>query len=198
MTKTRVEKEVVPLNQLQSGTKVTTKYHRVERKSVERNRRRSSQSRSHISVEKVSNPIARDSSKNSRRSRTFVEQTGNILEPIINLQPIDPPSQKKNRRRESIVMGSGNKKRNSQRGSNHKRGSLRMSGVKGYDKENSRMDPLMGSKLDITEISNRTTHVILGEQSSIYEPKVRNKVICGEYVSSLKLIFLENERDQRP
>lgn len=185
MTKTKVEKEIVSSAQLLSNTKVKTKYHRVERRSVDRSRRRSSQSRSHISIEKTNNQIARDSSKASRRSRNLSNNPGNVLEPIINLQPIDPPSQKKNRRRESVVMGSGSKNRNSLRGSNHKRGSLRMSKGRRDDKENQHMDPFMSSKLDITGITNKTSHIIDAKESSVFESKVENRLVCGEYVRYL-------------
>lgn len=152
MTKTKIEKELVSSSQL-SGSKVKMNY--TNFKQSNEKKRRNSLSRSQVSVEKVDN-------SNSK---------SNVLEPVINLQPIDPPSQKKNNRRNSSSKKSGSKNRRV-RGSNKKRNS--------YDKENSYFDH---SQMDYSEISNRTTHVNTGNQTPIDDPKFKTKIVCGEYVS---------------
>lgn len=166
MTKTKIEKEIVTSIQL-SNSKKKGQFIRSGDK-----RRRSSLTRSQISVEKVE----RSTSKKSR-----------ILEPTINLQPIEPPSQKKNKRRDSLSRNSGSKRKSRKRGSSNKK---RRSSRKRQGKENSSVEfSGLGSRLNITDVSNRTTHIETGLQTPITDKRFKSKVICGEYVREYNLII---------
>lgn len=164
MTKTKVEKEVVSSTKL-SGSKIKTNFTPFGRSGDKR--RRNSLSRSQVSVEKVENS----------------EKKSSVLEPVINLQPIQPPSQKKNKRRDSLSKNSGSKRK--RRGSSSKKGK-QSSRRKENNKENSVEFSGIGSRLNITDVSNRTTHVQTGIQTPLEDDRFRAKVVCGEYV---KIIF---------